>query len=435
MNKPRGRSLKSQLALLCLGLLIPTLIFVGVLFWRLTESETYRAQEEAIGTSRALANALDREVDGVLTTLQALSTSPSLQAGDLAAFYDQITEIRRKQHIHISLRDVDWPFPHGHQGSVRHRDRRPRSRSPSRRPARPADRRVCRDRPVHQHRIRRRRVFQIIASPGPGRRQTRPTSLAPAWNPSYLGHVFRPREPAAGLGRQPRRPPISRSSPAPRIRTNSSAVPLVAGAPDPRVRPSHFPGPITAAPSPAPTASSASPARRTHRLDRLRQRSRPAFVSAPLRHSLLLLLGLGAALDAVRRAAGAGPPAGASPPRSGNRLRSAADAIGRGQSRSPRFDTPDRRDQPGRPSPAPRSAREIQDRARERDAAEASVRDSEAHLSGIFAQTGGRPRRSEMDGRIISANDHYCTLVGRTRGTAARHAPSRHPASRRRRVE
>ena len=38
----RGRSLRAQLTLLCLGLLVPTLVFVGVLFWRISTSETER---------------------------------------------------------------------------------------------------------------------------------------------------------------------------------------------------------------------------------------------------------------------------------------------------------------------------------------------------------------------------------------------------------
>ena len=43
----------------------------------------------------------------MLTTLQALATSPSLHSRDFAAFYAQVSEIRRLQGIHISLRDTD----------------------------------------------------------------------------------------------------------------------------------------------------------------------------------------------------------------------------------------------------------------------------------------------------------------------------------------
>ena len=149
------------------------------------------------------------------------------------------------------------------------------------------------------------------------------------------------------------------------------------------------------------------------------------FVSAPLRHSLLLLFGLGGALalfaGLLAWFAGRHITAAIA------QLRHAADAIGRGEEiaavNTPIADF----NQVGQV--LHRAAQDIQERARERDAAEASVRDSEAHLSGIFAQTGAGLAEAEMDGRIISANEHYCTLVGRTetelRGMRLRDIP--HP--------
>jgi len=53
--------------------------------------------------------------------------------------------------------------------------------------------------------------------------------------------------------------------------------------------------------------------------------------------------------------------------------------------------------------------------ALERAAAEAALRASEAHLSGLFAQTGAGFAETTPDGRFLSANDHYCDLVGRSR--------------------
>ncbi len=101
-----GRSLRWQFTALCLGLLIPTLVFVGVLLRQYAASERNRVEEEARALSRGMAVSLDREINGVLTTLQALATSPSLQSGDYAAFYAQVSEIRRLQGVHISLRDA-----------------------------------------------------------------------------------------------------------------------------------------------------------------------------------------------------------------------------------------------------------------------------------------------------------------------------------------
>ena len=77
-----------------------------MLLWQYAASERNRVEEEARALSRAMAVSLDREINGVLTTLQALGTSPSLQSGDYAAFYAQVSEIRRLQGVHISLRDV-----------------------------------------------------------------------------------------------------------------------------------------------------------------------------------------------------------------------------------------------------------------------------------------------------------------------------------------
>ena len=52
----------------------------------------------------------------------------------------------------------------------------------------------------------------------------------------------------------------------------------------------------------------------------------------------------------------------------------------------------------------------------DRAQAEAALRDSEAHLAGIFKQTGAGFAETDLDGRFLSVNDHFCDLVGRDRG-------------------
>ena len=105
--RARGRSLRWQLLTLCFGILLPTLLFVGVLLWRVATSERNRVEEQATALARDLAVTFDREVDGVLATMQALGTSPSLQSRDFAGFYAQASEVRRMRGIHVSLRDAD----------------------------------------------------------------------------------------------------------------------------------------------------------------------------------------------------------------------------------------------------------------------------------------------------------------------------------------
>ena len=399
---PRGRSLKNQLTLLCLGLLVPTLVFVAVLFWRISESETNRAQEEAAGLSRALANALDREVIGVLTTLQALATSPSLQSGDLPAFYAQISEMRRLQHIHVSLRGVDGRpvmttrVPLGTDFAV-----------PP--PLAAADQAVLRSgKPMVTDMFTgttsAAAVFQIIAEPV--RVDGKPAYLLGAsLDPDYLEGVFRREslpegwtgsledrnylvvartvEQASFVGR-PSSTDLRRHAEASQsgiyYGRNVAGVYSLVG--------------FARSALTGWTASINVPV---------------SVVTAPLRRSLLLLVGLGAVLIAF--AGLLAITAGRRIIRAIQRLRAAAEAIGRGQEVS-NVQTPIAEiNVVGQALYF--AAVQLNQREREREAAEATVRDSEAHLSGIFAQTGAGLAEAELDGTIISANEHYCALVAR----------------------
>ena len=80
------RPLRWQFLTLFVGLLVPTLLFVGVLLWRFAASERTRVEQDVQTRAHGLSVAFDREIHGVLTTLQALATSPSLAAHDLPAF-------------------------------------------------------------------------------------------------------------------------------------------------------------------------------------------------------------------------------------------------------------------------------------------------------------------------------------------------------------
>ena len=67
--------------------------------------------------------------------------------------------------------------------------------------------------------------------------------------------------------------------------------------------------------------------------------------------------------------------------------------------------------------------------AAERARAEAALRDSEAHLSGIFHQTGAGFAEIDLDGRFLSVNGRFCAMAGRTREEmlALRMADITHP--------
>ncbi|MGI4945821.1 MAG: response regulator [Janthinobacterium lividum] len=397
------RTLKSQLAFLCVGLLVPTLLFVAVLLWRFAASERSRAEEEARGLSHALAVALDREIGGVLASLQALATSPSLQSGDLAGFYAQASEVRRLQHIHISLRDTG--------GHTIFTTRVPLSTAvavPP--PLAQADQEVLRTgaakvTDMFTSTTSTRPAFQIIAAPvvvgG------RPTYLLGAsLEPGYLGNVFRRENLLPGW-------------------TGSLADGqdiLVARTLD----------------QDRYVGKPASAAFRTHVLggsgtyygrsvtgtESLVGYSRSpltgwtasvnvpvSLVLAPVRRSTLLLLGLGSSLALL--AAAFALFVGRRIDSAVRRLSNAAAALGQDRPMGDIATPVAEINRVGRALQG--AARQLQDRAREREAAEAGLRASEAHLSGIFAQTGAALAEAELDGRIFAVNDHYCTLVGRTR--------------------
>jgi len=104
----RGLSARRHLAIFAAALALPMLAFVGFLLWQFTEAERVRYDSQVREVSRGLVVALDRELVGLQTTLQALATSPALEgARDLAAFHRQASEVRRIQGFHVVLRDLE----------------------------------------------------------------------------------------------------------------------------------------------------------------------------------------------------------------------------------------------------------------------------------------------------------------------------------------
>ena len=399
----RERTLKSQLAVLCIGLLVPTLLFVAILLWRFAASERSRAEEEARGVSHALAVALDREIGGVLTTLQALATSPSLQTGDFAAFYAQASEMRRLQHIHISLRDtaghtiLTTRAPLGTTVAVPQRLAQ-------------ADQDVLRTgaakvTDMFTSTTSTMAVFQIIAAPivvgG------KPTYLLGAsLEPDYLGNVFRRENlPRGWIGSlaDGQDVLVARTQDQDRYVGRPASVAFQAHA---------LGGSGTYyGRSAARTMSLVGYSRSALTGWTASVNVPAALVSAPVRRSTLLLLALGSCLALL--AAAFALFIGRRIDSAVMRLSNAATALGQDR---PMGDIATPITEINRVGQALQSAaRQMQDRAREREAAEAGLRDSEAHLSGIFAQTGAALAEAELDGRILSANDHYCTLVGRSR--------------------
>ena len=104
---PGGRSVARHLVLFGAALALPVLILVAILTWRDALGERARAETQVEEVAASAATALDREVVAYQSMLTALTTAPSLEAGDLQAFHDRIRRMALQEGIVISLRTPD----------------------------------------------------------------------------------------------------------------------------------------------------------------------------------------------------------------------------------------------------------------------------------------------------------------------------------------
>ena len=102
-----GRPVAQVLAMLVLCILAPAVLLTGVLIWRAGNQERAQADEQATQLARSVSTNLDREIDGSLETLVALSTSLSLQRGDFESFYRQASATMAFRRVHVFLKSVD----------------------------------------------------------------------------------------------------------------------------------------------------------------------------------------------------------------------------------------------------------------------------------------------------------------------------------------
>lgn len=79
----------AHLVLFAVALLTPILLFAFLLAQHLTGYEQQARETQLLSIARSLTADVDREISGVISTLKALSNSPSLQNGNLEAFYQQ----------------------------------------------------------------------------------------------------------------------------------------------------------------------------------------------------------------------------------------------------------------------------------------------------------------------------------------------------------
>ena len=85
--------IRTHLVLLGLAILIPMVIFAVIAVVALDRQQRAAVERGAVETSRALSQAVDRELNGMLATLSTLATARSLERNDLTAFYEDARRV------------------------------------------------------------------------------------------------------------------------------------------------------------------------------------------------------------------------------------------------------------------------------------------------------------------------------------------------------
>jgi PAS domain S-box-containing protein len=104
-----------------IAILLPVLLFAGLLFWRYYDSELSRIEQELEHNASELALMIDRDLQGELVTLETLSKANTILVHDFARFYARAAQFREYGGVDIVLRDrtsqqlvntrVPWGMP------------------------------------------------------------------------------------------------------------------------------------------------------------------------------------------------------------------------------------------------------------------------------------------------------------------------------------
>ena len=104
-NVPRPRSLAWHLAALCFALVLPILILAAILVWSYAQAERERIEQDALRTAHEVIAETDLEFAGLIATTKVLAQSRQLQRGDLDGFDAQARDVYQQIGINVVLRD------------------------------------------------------------------------------------------------------------------------------------------------------------------------------------------------------------------------------------------------------------------------------------------------------------------------------------------
>jgi PAS domain S-box-containing protein len=96
-------TLRWHLMALVLAVLLPMIAFSSIVIVAFGREQTAAVQRGAVGTARATMSAIDEYLTGSIRTLEALSALPSLDAGDLRQFHEDAARARSSQPAWLTI--------------------------------------------------------------------------------------------------------------------------------------------------------------------------------------------------------------------------------------------------------------------------------------------------------------------------------------------
>jgi signal transduction histidine kinase/CheY-like chemotaxis protein len=99
-------TIRAYLVLLTLAILLPILIFSTILYFSYYRAEQSRIEADLANDARQLALIVDRDLVGLVNTLQTLTTSTRLAEHDYAGFYQQARRVQNIANVNVLLRDL-----------------------------------------------------------------------------------------------------------------------------------------------------------------------------------------------------------------------------------------------------------------------------------------------------------------------------------------
>ncbi len=102
----RGRiSIGTILWLLVAAIVLPELVFSAVTFQRNNEAQQTMLTTLAEATAGSIAESVDRQISGMISTLKVLATSDAIETGDIADFYARVSKVFHDSGTYLALVD------------------------------------------------------------------------------------------------------------------------------------------------------------------------------------------------------------------------------------------------------------------------------------------------------------------------------------------